>query len=155
MGFLEVICDFSWIFRGPRKFFVFFVSFKILRGPGFVAFILRPMGVDLFEGQKFCFFSWIFRGFALLCLPFTVVRFFVFFRGFFVNLCYSGFLFRQSDFSFFSWIFREFALLWLPFAALRFFVFFVPPTPSLIGVFTSGGPGTKNRCRTEMTLTNF
>ena len=112
-------------------------------------------GVDLFEGQNFCFFSWIFRGFALLCLPFTVVRFFVFFRGFFVNLCYSGFLFRQSDFSFFSWIFREFALLWLPFAALRFFVFFVPPTPSLIGVFTSGGPGTKNRCRTEMTLTNF
>ena len=80
---------------------------------------------------------------------------FRFFRGFFVNLCYSGFLFRKSDFSFFSWIFRDFALLWLPFAALRFFVFFVPPTPSLIGVFTSGGPGTKNRCRTEMTLTNF
>ena len=36
---VELICDFSWIFRGPRNIFVFFVSSKILRGPGFVAFI--------------------------------------------------------------------------------------------------------------------
>ena len=48
MRFLELICDFSWIFRGPRKIFVFFVSSKILRGPGFVAFILRPMVVTAY-----------------------------------------------------------------------------------------------------------
>ena len=56
MRFLEVICDFSWIFRGPRKIFVFFVSSKILRGPGFVAFILRTMGVGSFETHNFSFF---------------------------------------------------------------------------------------------------
>ena len=38
-------CDFSWIFRENENFFVFFVPSKILRGAGFVAFILRLVGV--------------------------------------------------------------------------------------------------------------
>ena len=59
MRFLEVICDFSWIFRENEKFFVFFVPSKILGGPGFVAFFLRLVG-----GRSLCDtdFSWIFRG---------------------------------------------------------------------------------------------
>ena len=72
---------------------------KILRGPGFRAFILRPMGgrvMDVLELYNFFVdFSWMCAAVASFLRPNI-------FRGFFVDLRSCGFLSETENSSFFS-----------------------------------------------------